>query len=148
MIRFSVRTAFVALALTSFARPASATRVLEVSLADLVARAQIVADVDIVPDTASSFWVEGRIFTRQTARVRALWKGVLSVKAVSIVTRGGVVGRIGQRVDEEVVLEPGAHGVAFLRFVPELDGYRVVALRQGFVPPSEVLEARVRSYAH
>ncbi|MBC7793996.1 MAG: hypothetical protein H7Z43_09820 [Clostridia bacterium] len=148
MIRYSV---FVGLVLA--ASPVMGTRVLGIGLPDLVKRAELVADVEVLKDSSSSFWVDGRIFTRRTALVRATWKGFSSVKTVNIVTRGGVVGRIGQRVDGEAVLDEGARGVAFLIYVPSLDGYRVVALAQGFVPLGDgdtalahELEVSVRSY--
>lgn len=134
------------------ATPAGATRVVSLTLPELVERSELVAEVQVVPDTASSFWIGGRIYTRQNAIVRALWKGRATTRTISVVTRGGRVGDIGQRVDGEVVLE--AHGVAFLKYAEALDGYRVVAMQQGFVPLDATddalraeLEQQVRAYA-
>lgn len=142
MMRFSV----VALAVL-VCTPAGATRALQVSLPTLYERAEVVLDVSVDADSTSSFWVDGRIYTRRTAAVLAVWKGVANTRTVSIVTLGGVVGGIGQRVDGEAVVVE--RGVVFLKYMPALDGYRVLALSQGFVPVMSDAEAQtIRASAH
>ena len=132
---------------------ASATAVREIALAQLAQRAELIVEVDA--GAAQSFRVDGRIFTRTTMQVRAAWKGP-QTRDVSIVTRGGIEGGVGQRVDGETVLPSGTHAVLFLVYDEHLEGYRTVALEQGAYviadtraepPPPGMLATRARLQA-
>jgi hypothetical protein len=107
---------------------AGATAAFQVSLAQLSQRAELVVEADA--GEAASFRIDGRIYTRTQVTVRESWKGQ-APRTLSLVTRGGIVDGIGQRVDGESVLPTGTHAVLFLIYDEGLEGYRTLAQSQG-----------------
>jgi hypothetical protein len=84
------------------AAAAMSTRV--ASVAELVRR----ADLCLVGRAVAreSFWREGRIFTRVTVQAEEVWKGGAAPgQTVEVLTLGGVVGALAQRVDGSVTVD-------------------------------------------
>lgn len=81
-------------------------------------------------------WENGRIYTYTRVRVERALAGELATGSEAWVrTMGGVVGKIGQVVDGEPVLAPGASSLLFLHAVPgEAVTYDVTARGQGQFP--------------
>lgn len=74
------------------------------SLADLARR----SDLALVGRAVSreSFWREGRILTRVTVQAEEVWKGgAVPGQTVEVLTLGGVVGGLAQRVDGAAAIE-------------------------------------------
>ena len=161
------RLAALALAMLT-SSVAGATAAFPVALAQLTQRAELIVDADT--GATQSFRIDGRIYTRTAVTVRNTWKGE-TAKTISLVTRGGIVEGIGQRVDGESVLPTGTHAVLFLIYDETLAGFRTLAQSQGaFViadtaatmPPAGMratparlqapdvvrFEQQVRGYAH
>lgn len=142
-----MKTALTFVAVSIYASSAFATRAVDVPLTTLTARAELIVEGDA--DEAESFWVEGRIFTRTPVHVRSVLKGTGQCRAsglacaatISVVTRGGIVDGIGQRVDGEATVEP--HTVLFLVYDQRLEGYRVVAMQQGAFAIEDDTRARL-----
>lgn len=107
-----------------------ATTMRRLSLEELAQRAELV--VLATPGERGSFWVGGRIYTRTRVAVEEVWVGEAEAgRGVSVLTLGGVVGTIGQRVDGEARLPPGKRSVLFLVRDAKLEGYRVLGMEQG-----------------
>jgi hypothetical protein len=96
------------------------------------------------PSEASSVWENGRIYTYTRVHVDRLVAGdgtradgsakTSDASAdVWIRTMGGIVGKIGQRVDGEAVLVPGRPSLFFLHAGPT-GSYEVTARAQGQYP--------------
>jgi hypothetical protein len=90
---------------------------------DLVVRGQV--------ERSSSRWSDDgrRIFTFVEVRQTSAWKG-RAPSTVTVLVPGGVIGRIGQRVDGSPALEVGEEVVLFLRQA-EAATWRVQGLAQG-----------------
>ena len=82
------------------------------------------------PVAQQSFWQGTRILTRVQVQVQEVWAGHAPQHSlVEVVTAGGIVGDIGQRVDGAAVLPQGSQMVLHLR---RQDGeYWPVAMAQG-----------------
>jgi len=97
----SLALVLATIALPSLA-PAMSTRV--APLAELARR----ADLCLVGRAVAreTFWREGRIFTRVTVQAEEVWKGAaVPGQTVEVLTLGGVVGGLAQRVDGAVAIE-------------------------------------------
>ena len=70
-----------------------------------------------------------RIFTLADVEVAATWRGG-AARTVQVIVPGGVLGRIGQRVDGVPAFAEGEEVVVFLTQA-EVGGYRVAGLAQG-----------------
>jgi len=79
--------------------------------------------------SVTSRWVGGRIFTFAEVERASVWRGSAPDR-VTVVTPGGVVGGIGQRVDGAAVFAEGEDAVVFLTRA-EAGAYRVSGLAQG-----------------
>jgi hypothetical protein len=90
---------------------------------DLVVRGQV--------ERRTARWSEDgrRIFTFVEVRPTSTWKG-RAPATVTVLVPGGVVGRIGQRVDGSPAMEDGEEVVLFLRQA-ESATWRVQGLAQG-----------------
>lgn len=97
------------------------------------------------PVASQSFWQGTRIMTRVRVQVREVWAGRMPQHhVVDVITPGGVVGDIGQRVDGAAVLREGTQVVLHLR---RHEGeYLPVAMAQGVwvVPPSPASQQLIR----
>lgn len=92
---------------------AYATVVRAVSVQELTHAAAVVAVGS--PVSQQSYWEGGRIFTRVKVNVHEVWRGATAGKTtVEVVTFGGTVGDIAQRVDGAAVLPLGDRLVLFL----------------------------------
>jgi hypothetical protein len=103
-MRLSTRLAALALLVLPSLAAAMTTRV--ASLADLARR----ADLCLVGRAVAreSFWREGRILTRVTVQAEEVWKGAAGpTQSVEVLTLGGVVGGLAQRVDGAVTVDVG-----------------------------------------
>lgn len=119
--------AAAAIAVSVLAAPALATTMVKLELPDLATRAPL-----IVVGTATaqqSEWFEKRIITRTTFTIEKAIKGEAS-GSITIVTLGGVVDGIGQRVAGTARFAPDETAVVFLEPSP-IDGWRVVGMAQG-----------------
>jgi hypothetical protein len=74
-------------------------------------------------------WVGTRIFSFARLEGAVAWRGAIAAGA-TVVTAGGVVGDLGQRVDGAATFEPGEEVVLFLE-AAEGGAYRVVGRAQG-----------------
>ncbi|MEE8410033.1 MAG: hypothetical protein V3T05_10530 [Myxococcota bacterium] len=113
----------------SAAAPANATTALRIDLDDLVRQSDAV--VIGVAETRDSYWEGSRIVTRVTVRVDDVWSGTTrGAQRIDVITLGGVVGSIGQRVSGSVSLPVGRRVVLCL--VHDGAGaHRVVGMAQG-----------------
>jgi hypothetical protein len=97
----------------------------------------LVKDADavamITPDSASSVWEDGRIYTYTRLKVDQAVAGDLPAQPW-VRTMGGVVGHIGQLVDGEPVLVPGKPSLLFLRKLTSTGTFEVSARGQGQFP--------------
>jgi hypothetical protein len=107
---------------------ANATTMQRATLPELAQDAALIAVVEVGAST--SFWDSGRIRTRHELLVRDTWKGP-RLERVSVLTLGGVVGDLGQRVEGEAALPTGRRLVVFLEALPERGAYRVLSMHQG-----------------
>lgn len=111
------------------ARRSAASVSIAVSWEALLARSSAVAFV--TPVEASVVWENGRIFTYTHVSVdRALAGSLTTGGDAWIRTLGGVVGNVGQSVEGEAVLSPGARSLLFLRDGPA-GAFDVTARGQG-----------------
>ena len=93
--------------------------------------------VDGTPEEAKAVWedvpgIGKRIVTYTRVNVEQAAYGSPD-KTIWVRTLGGVVGKIGQRVEGEAVLVPGERAVLFLKSSPE-GHFRVVEMAQGHYP--------------
>ncbi|MCA9586368.1 MAG: hypothetical protein KC657_13510 [Myxococcales bacterium] len=138
-MRASLRRIAFSLALAAL--PAAAALVpgdAQASVSIAVAYEALVQDADAVaigvPVEQMSVWEDGRIYTYTRVKAEAGVAGDLATGADGWVrTMGGVVGKIGQHVDGEPVLQVGKPSLLFLRhFKPGT--YQVSARAQGQFP--------------
>lgn len=112
--------------------PAAATDRRVLSVAELVSGADAVVVSRL--ESSRAEWQRSRIVTRHRLQVGEVWRGDLKPEAsISVLTLGGVVGEIGQRVNGQVNLPPDAELVVFLaKAGPANDRhYRIVGMTQG-----------------
>lgn len=123
--------------------PSQATTMRFKSLRELVRG----SDVTLLgePVESQSFWQGTRIMTRVRVQVREVWSGTLPQHSlVDVITPGGVVGDIGQRVDGAAVLSQNTQVVLHLR---RHEGeYWPTAMAQGVwvVPKDPLSQALIR----
>jgi hypothetical protein len=127
----------LAVPLTSLpARPAHASIVEAMSLAEMTAAADVIL-VARVEDQRARYDAQGRIVTDVSLRVEDSLLGGLAVGSTTIVLRlGGVVGDLGLRVEGEAVYQTGESIVLFARRVTTREGeaLRPVGMAQGVLP--------------
>lgn len=114
--------------LAAAARPSHATSVHYRALRDLVRQ----SDVTLLGHALAqeSFWQGTRIFTRVQVEVEEVWQGAAPKTAtIEVITPGGVVGDLGQRVDGAAVLPADGQVVLHLRRIEA--EYVPVAMAQG-----------------
>lgn len=104
------------------------------SIEDLVERSAVVAFAK--HENSKSEWQGTRIVTRHRLAVNEVWKGQSRPGArLEMVTFGGVIGEIGQRVTGQVEIPEGAELVVFLAQSSSPSGqpidYRLVGRTQG-----------------
>lgn len=123
-----------ALGLGSVEREAQASVSIAVTLDALVKDSDAVAVV--TPVEHKSVWENGRIYTYTRVKVDQAVAGDVSTGGEGWVrTMGGVVDKIGQRVEGEAVLTEGASSFVFLRKQPDNTTNWIVAARaQGQFP--------------
>jgi hypothetical protein len=91
----------------------------------------------VTPSESQSVWEGGRIYTYTHVHVDRAIVGDLTTGAdVMVRTMGGVVGKIGQRVEGEAVLAPGHASLLFLHTGGNAPAgiYQVTARGQGQFP--------------
>jgi hypothetical protein len=112
---------------------ASASVSIAIAFDDLVKDADVVAI--ITPMDAQSLWEDGRIYTYTRVHVEQGVAGDLGAGGEGWVrTMGGVVGKIGQLVDGEPVLNTGKQSLLFLRKLKADTVFEVSARAQGQYP--------------
>lgn len=132
----AVSAAFAAASSLLSPAPASATLAREITLRQLVVRADLV--VEGVPEESKTVWedldgVGRRIVTYTRVHIGETAYGEPGGKDVWVRTLGGVVGDLGQTVEGEADLRIGEHAVLFLR--GRGDGtHLVVDMAQGHFP--------------
>lgn len=113
----------------SVAAPAYATTAVRVGLDDLVRQSDAV--IIGVAEARHSSWQGTRIVTRVTIRVDHVWAGTTrGAERIDVVTLGGVVDGIGQKVSGAVRLPIGQRVVLCLVRDGD-DAHRVVGMAQG-----------------
>ncbi|MEM6559593.1 MAG: hypothetical protein AAF605_07390 [Myxococcota bacterium] len=113
-------------------RPIRATDRRVLTVAELVSGANAVVVSRL--ESSRSEWQRSRIVTRHRLRIAEVWRGDLKLDtSVSVLTLGGVVGDIGQRVNGQISLPADAELVLFLTEAgPDTDRhYRIVGMTQG-----------------
>lgn len=142
LLAFALRRRKSALLAVVLAIPglASATTVRAMSLSDLIDESATVARVKVTGSLARFAGDEGRIVTEVRLSVLDAWKGG-GQRELTLILPGGVVGRIGQRVEGTPVLKVGQEYVLFLEargtvFTPAgfHQGVFAVELRGGLEP--------------
>jgi hypothetical protein len=118
---------FVNILVAIAALPAVASVAVPASVEDL-ARASDVVVRGHVSSTASE-WRGGRIFTFAEIETASVWRGSAPSRT-RVLTPGGAVGRIGQRVDGAAAFAAGEDVVVFLTRA-EADAFRVTGMAQG-----------------
>jgi hypothetical protein len=91
----------------------------------------------VTPTESQSVWENGRIYTYTQVHVDRAVAGALATGDVAWVrTMGGVVGKIGQRVEGEAVLAPGYASLLFMHTGGNAPAgiYQVTARGQGQFP--------------
>jgi hypothetical protein len=113
----------------AFALPGAAGQGLSTSVEELASAAQLVVRGRVARVT--SRWSDDglRIFTYAEVETSSTWKGTPAPR-VTVLVPGGVVGRIGQRVDGAPTFAEGEEVVAFLHRA-EAGAHRVTGLAQG-----------------
>jgi len=98
-------------------------------LAELARRADLALVGHAVQ--SESFWREGRIFTRVTVLADEVWKGPGAAgRTVEVLTPGGRVGHLGQRVDGSTAVVVGERVALLLARTPD-GAYVPLGLWQG-----------------
>jgi hypothetical protein len=88
----------------------------------------------VTPIARRAVWEDNRIYTYTEVRVDRAVAGEITVgQTLWVRTMGGVVGRIGQRVEGEAVLLPGRPSLVFLHEGPQAV-FEVTARGQGQFP--------------
>lgn len=117
------------------AAPAEAAVVRALGLRELVARAEVIGVAAV--ESATSFWVSGRIVTDSILRLDLPLRGAAVGDRVVVRTLGGEVDRIGQRVFGEPIFRPGERYLVFLERLPGSSVpalLRPVGMAQGVLP--------------
>lgn len=109
------------------ALPAAAALAVPASVEDLARGADAVVRGRVTSVTAK--WIGARIFSFAEIEVASVWRGSAPPRA-TLITAGGVSGRVGQRVDGAAVFAKGEEVVVFLTRA-EAGSYRVTGLAQG-----------------
>jgi hypothetical protein len=123
VMRLSLISAWLAVAVPALAAQAYAVSVEKLArVSDTVLRGQVTA-------ARSELREDGRIFTTYEVRTTAVLRG-RAPSTARVVVPGGVVGRLGQRVDAAPELARGEDLVLFLRR-SGVDGFEVTGLAQG-----------------
>jgi hypothetical protein len=120
------RSLLVAAAL-AVAPPALAAQALALSVEGLARGSELVVRGRVLDATAR--WYDGRILTIAEVEVSSALRGAPPAR-LTVITPGGEVGGIGQRVDGAAALVPGEEVVLFLGRA-EAGHYRVTGLAQG-----------------
>ena len=120
------------LAVLFFCTAASATVVRVLSLPELVSGSEVISLVTV--ESSSSRWEDGRIVTRSVARVDLPLAGADSGARIEVLTLGGEVGDVGQRVFGEPVLRSGERYLVFLAPAGDGRSLRCVGMAQGALP--------------
>lgn len=107
--------------------PALAAQAVAASVEDLTRSSDLVVRGRVVSTTAR--WSEGRIYTHAEIQVATTLRGKAQGR-VTVVTPGGVVDDLGQRVDGAATFTKGEEVVLFLGR-PDGGRYRVIGLGQG-----------------
>ena len=110
------------------AAPATAALVRPLGVDALVERASVIALGTV--SASNSQWREGRVVTTVRLRVERAVKGE-AADEVTLVTLGGTVDGIGQRVSGAPVFAVGEQVVVFLEPVGKAAELRVVGMAQG-----------------
>lgn len=119
----------LALLLMLAAAPAHATSVMYRTLRELTHDSQVVVQGQVTE--LESFWQGTRIYTRSRVALEDVWLGATPpTPYVDVITLGGVVGTIGQRVDGVAALPLHQRVVLQLR-ARDAGEYVPVALAQG-----------------
>ncbi len=126
------------------ASPALGAQAVAVSVEDLARTSDAVVRGRVL--STSARWTEGRIQTYAEVEVAASLRGAAPAR-VTVVTPGGVVGELGQRVDGAATFSAGEQVVLFLSR-PGRDGWRVSEMGQGkfTVEGSEVRPDTARTH--
>jgi hypothetical protein len=119
-------------------RPAHAAVVISLTLAELVEKSTHV--VVAIPKSSSARWENGHIVTYWTVAIDSATAGPARAgDSLTIATLGGVVDKIGQRVEGEAALTIGAPMLLFVRPLPAPpkdipNALSVVGMAQGAMP--------------
>ncbi len=114
-------------ALLVAALPAAAALAVSASVEDLARGADAVVRGRVTSVTAR--WIGTRIFTFAEVDAASVWRGSAPPR-VTVITAGGVSGRLGQRVDGAAIFAQGEEVVVFVTRA-EAGAYRVTGLAQG-----------------
>jgi hypothetical protein len=126
-MKLAIRRSLVAAVLLLAARGSFAAVGVPVSVEDLARGSDAVVRGKVTG--VSARWEGTRIYTFTEVDVTSVWRGSAPAR-IRVATPGGVVGRIGQRVDGAAVFAPAEEVVVFLA---KGDGgaFRVNGLAQG-----------------
>jgi hypothetical protein len=118
-----------------FAQSLAGTTMVPLGLDDLTQKADLIVDVTIQEKT--SYWQGQRIYSRSHAKINEIIKESLNQPQayIDILSMGGVVGHIGQKVHGAPVLEQGKQYMLFL-VEPEPGKYFVYGMEQGVIAAS------------
>jgi hypothetical protein len=123
-----MRLLFAAAALAA-ATPALAAQAVAVSVEQLARTSETVVRGRVVAGRSWASEDGRRIFTTYEVRTRTVLRG-RAPSTARVVVPGGVVGRLGERVDAAPTLARGEELILFLRRDPT-DGFAVAGLAQG-----------------
>jgi hypothetical protein len=122
-----------ALVVLSFALMAQASVAFETSVEDLARSSQAVVRGKVVKTYAQ--WKEeptgSRIYTYAEVEATSVWRGAPAGTRVTVITPGGIVGDLGQRVYGAATFTKGEEVVVFLFEGQDRGLYRVSGLAQG-----------------
>lgn len=123
--------AFAAAIAVTVSTDGSASTSIALTLDDLARDAEVIARVTALDRTSA--WTEGRIVTSTRVRVDGVLGGQTAGDVVTVRSLGGVVDGVGQRVEGEPELTPGATAFVFLKRTGHGSGdaMRVVGRAQG-----------------
>lgn len=119
----------VLLAALGAAPPALAAQAAPSSVEDLARASDVVVRARVAKTSARLSDDGKRIFTYAEVEPSATWRGRAAGR-ITVLVPGGVVGRMGQRVDGAPAFTPGEEAVVFLH-AAETGLYRVTGLAQG-----------------